>query len=246
MKKLATIILAAGQGTRMKSDLPKVIFKLAGKPMINRVVETAQQIESDLIVVVVGHKKEKVIEVVPKNEKIKFVEQKNQNGTGHAVMVTEEVFRDFDGDVFILCGDVPLLRYETLEKMIKQHHKQKAACTVLTAIMDETLRYGRIVRNKNGNVQKIIEHKDASEEEKKIKEINTAIYCFDAQSMFSALNKIDNNNSQNEYYLTDTLEILNKENKVVTSVILEDMVEASGVNSKEQLANLEQEFYRRQ
>ena len=245
MKKLATIILAAGQGTRMKSDLPKVIFKLAGKPMINRVVETAQQIESDLIVVVVGHKKEKVIEVVPKNEKIKFVEQKNQNGTGHAVMVTEEVFRDFDGDVFILCGDVPLLRYETLEKMIKQHHKQKAA-TVLTAIMDETLRYGRIVRNKNGNVQKIIEHKDASEEEKKIKEINTAIYCFDAQSMFSALNKIDNNNSQNEYYLTDTLEILNKENKVVTSVILEDMVEASGVNSKEQLANLEQEFYRRQ
>ena len=245
MKKLATIILAAGQGTRMKSDLPKVVFELAGKPMINRVVETAQKIDSDLIVVVVGHKKEMVINVVPKSEKIKFVEQKEQNGTGHAVMVTKDIFKDFEGDVFILCGDVPLLRFETLDKMLKQHREIKAACTVLTVVMNDTLKYGRIVRNKEGNIQRIVEHKDASNEEKKIKEINTAIYCFDAQSMFSALDKIDNHNSQNEYYLTDTLEILNNEKKIVTSVILEDMAEASGVNSKEQLAKLEQEFYKR-
>jgi len=246
MKKLATIILAAGRGTRMKSDLPKVVFELAGKPMINRVVETAQKIDSDLIVVVVGHKKEIVIEVVPKNEKIKFIEQKEQNGTGHAVMVTKDVFKDFKGDVFILCGDVPLLRSETLEKMLDKHREKKAACTVLTVVMNDTLKYGRIVRNKDGNVQKIVEHKDASEEEKKIKEINSAIYCFDAQSMFSALNRINNNNSQNEYYLTDTLEILNNDNKIVTSVVLEDMAEASGINSKEQLASLEQEFYKSQ
>ena len=157
----------------------------------------------------------------------------------------KDIFKDFEGDVFILCGDVPLLRFETLDKMLKQHREIKAACTVLTVVMNDTLKYGRIVRNKEGNIQRIVEHKDASNEEKKIKEINTAIYCFDAQSMFSALDKIDNHNSQNEYYLTDTLEILNNEKKIVTSVILEDMAEASGVNSKEQLAKLEQEFYKR-
>ena len=245
MKKTAAIILAAGKGTRMKSDKPKVIFELAGKPMINRVVETANKINSDLIAIVVGYKKEQVIDVVPKNENIKFIEQVQQNGTGHAVMVTEEIFKDFDGDVFILCGDVPLLRYKTLENIQEHHREQNASCTVLTAFMDDALRYGRIVRNPDGNVQRIVEFKDATEEEKKIKEINTGIYCFDAKDLFLTLQNINNNNNQNEYYLTDTLEILNNENKLVTSVILDDMVEASGVNSKEQLTDLETEFLSR-
>ncbi|MEA2095236.1 MAG: sugar phosphate nucleotidyltransferase [Candidatus Cloacimonadota bacterium] len=246
MNKTAAIILAAGKGTRMKSDKPKVIFELAGKPMINRVVETANKINSDLIAIVVGYKKEQVIDVVPKNDNIKFVEQVQQNGTGHAVMVTENIFNNFDGDVFILCGDVPLLRYKTLEKIQEHHRKFNASCTVLTAFMDNALKYGRIVRNPDGNVQRIVEFKDATEKEKEINEINTGIYCYNAKDLFTALQRINNKNNQNEYYLTDTLEILNNKNKLVTSVILDDMVEASGVNSKEQLADLESEFLSRQ
>jgi len=244
MKKLATIILAAGKGVRMKSDKPKVVFEFAGKPMINRVVETAQKIESNIIAIVVGYKKEMIIDIIPKTEKIKFIEQKEQHGTGHAVMVTENVFKDFDGNIFILCGDVPLLRPETLQKMLEKHKKTNAACTVLTAIMEDALKYGRIIRKKDGNVLKIIEFKDASEKEKLIKEINTGIYCFDAKNLFSALQKVTNDNQQNEYYLTDTLEILNNDNKLVTSVLLDDMIEASGVNSKEQLKNLEKEYFK--
>ena len=124
MRKVATIILAAGQGIRMNSEKPKVIFELAGKPMINRVVETAKKVDSDLIVVVVGYKKDMVIDIVPANDKIKFIEQIEQNGTGHAVMVTEKEFQDFSGDIFVLCGDVPLLRHQTLERML-QHHRKK-------------------------------------------------------------------------------------------------------------------------
>ena len=246
MRKVATIILAAGQGIRMNSEKPKVIFELAGKPMINRVVETAKKVDSDLIVVVVGYKKDMVIDIVPANDKIKFVEQIEQNGTGHAVMVTKKEFQDFSGDIFVLCGDVPLLRHQTLEKMLQHHKKNNAACTVLTAIMKDALRYGRIVRNKNNIVQRIVEFKDATDQERQIMEINTGIYCFDAQSLFLALEKVTNNNNQKEYYLTDTLEILNEESKLVTSAILEDMIEASGVNSQKQLSDLENEFYRRQ
>lgn len=245
MKQLATIILAAGKGKRMKSDNPKVVFELAGKPMINRVIETTDKIHSDVIIVVVGYKKDIVIDTVPKNKKIKFVEQKEQNGTGHAVMVTKELFQNFDGNVFILCGDVPLLRYQTLEKMLAHHLEVNATCTVLTAVMDDALKYGRIVRNESGNIKQIIEYKDATAEQKEIMEINTGIYCFDVQSLFWALDQINNNNNQNEYYLTDTLEILNNSGKLVTSVLLEDMTEASGVNSKEQLVDLEKEFYKR-
>ena len=246
MKKTAAIILAAGKGTRMKSDKPKVIFELAGKSMINRVVQTANKINSDLIAIVVGYQKEQVINVVPKNSNLKFVEQVQQNGTGHAVMVTKDIFKDFEGDVFILCGDVPLLRHKTLEKMQAHHREHNASCTVLTAVMDDALKYGRMIRNADGNIQRIVEFKDATEDEKNIKEINTGIYCFDAKDLFAALQSIDNNNNQNEYYLTDTLEVLNNQNKHVTSVLLDDMVEASGVNSKEQLADLEAEFLSRQ
>jgi len=243
MKKIGTIILAAGKGTRMKSDKPKVVFEFAGKPMINRVVETANKIESEVIAVVVGYKKDIVVETVPPSEKIIFVEQKEQNGTGHAVMVTEPVFRNFEGDVFILCGDVPLLRYQTLEKMLAQHRRENASCTVLTAITDEPLSYGRIVRDKQEKVWKIVEFKDASKTEKEIKEINTGIYCFDSRDLFSALKNTDNNNNQNEYYLTDVLEIMHNNGKLVTSVVLDDIVEASGVNSKEQLTELEKEYF---
>ncbi|MCF7858200.1 MAG: NTP transferase domain-containing protein [Candidatus Cloacimonetes bacterium] len=245
MNKTAAIILAAGKGTRMKSDKPKVIFEFAGKPMINRVIGTANKLKCDLIAVVVGYKKDQVINVIPPQNNIKFVEQKKQNGTGHAVMVTERTFQDFNGEIFILCGDVPLLRHGTLKLIQDKHRNTKAACTVLTAKMDDALKYGRIVRDENDQVKKIVEFKDATVSEKNIKEINTGIYCFNSKDMFDSLSEIGNSNNQNEYYLTDTLEILNKTGKLVTSVQLDDMVEASGVNSKQQLINLESEFNKR-
>ena len=245
MKQTAAIILAAGKGTRMKSELPKVVHPLARKPLIQWVVDTALSINCSRVICVVGYKKEMVIDTIKADQRVGFVEQKEQNGTGHAVMVTAEALADFEGTVFILCGDVPLLTAATLERMREHHLSSRAQCTVLTAFMDDPLRYGRIVRNADGSVQRIVEYKDASEEERGIKEINTGIYCFDARSLFNALTSVTNQNNQNEYYLTDTLEILNKQGKLVTSVVLEDMVEASGINSQEQLASLEAEYYNR-
>lgn len=245
MKKTGTIILAAGKGTRMKADKPKVIFPLAGMPMINRVIATAQKINSELIAVVVGYKKDLVIGIIPANEKIAFVEQKEQNGTGHAVMVCRDAFKNFSGTVFILCGDVPLLRYQTLEEMLEKHLEENAQCTVLTAVMEDPAMYGRIVRNETGDVKGIVEFKDASEEIRKINEINTGIYCFESGDLFKALDNINADNNQNEYYLTDTLEILNNMGKKVISVVLEDMVEATGVNSQKQLQTLEEKFLQR-
>ncbi len=242
MNQLSAIILAAGKGTRMKSKKPKVIFELAGIPLINRVIQTAQKANCSKIVTVVGYKRKEVEKII-NSKKIEFVEQTEQNGTGHAVMVTEKSFSNFSGTIFILCGDVPLLRYETLEKMLKQHLEQKAACTVLTATMNDALKYGRIVRNSKGNVEKIVEFKDASEEIKEIKEINTGIYCFNAKDLFSALKEVNSNNAQNEFYLTDTLEILNKKGRIVCSTSLKNMVEASGVNSQKQLSELENHHY---
>ncbi|MCD4818252.1 MAG: NTP transferase domain-containing protein [Candidatus Cloacimonetes bacterium] len=243
MKKLAAIILAAGKGTRMKSDKPKVVFNFAEKPMIQRVVDTALETNCDKIATVVGFKKEIVIDSLQPNLKNIFIEQKKQNGTGHAVIVTEEVFKDFDGDIFILCGDVPLLTSKTLKKILTKHQNKKAACTVLTAVMDDALKYGRIVRNIAGNVERIVEFKDATAEQKEIKEINSGIYCFDAKSLFTALKSVNSDNMQGEYYLTDTLEILNDQGKLVTSVLLDEIEEASGVNSQEQLADLENLLY---
>jgi bifunctional UDP-N-acetylglucosamine pyrophosphorylase / glucosamine-1-phosphate N-acetyltransferase len=245
MKQHAAIILAAGKGTRMKSEKPKVIFPFAEKPMIQRVINTALHANCEKIVAVVGYQKEQVIQTLQHNDSLTFVKQKEQNGTGHAIMVTAAEFTDYEGDVFILCGDVPLLTVTTLERMRQHHQAQKAACTVLTAIMEDAAKYGRIVRNDQQNVEKIVEFKDATEEQRKIKEINSGVYIFDAKSLFSALQKIDNNNMQNEYYLTDTLEILNKEGKLVTSILLEDLMEVTGINSQEQLADLETDFYRK-
>lgn len=239
MNKVAAIILAAGKGTRMNSEMPKVVFPIAGIPMIKRVVLNANKLKCQKIDVVVGYKKEIVIDTVEKDNNITFIEQIEQNGTGHAVLVTEDDFKGFSGTVFILCGDVPLLRYSTLKKMLDHHLDSNAACTVLTAIMEDPATYGRIIRDEKDNVVKITEFKDASLEEKGIKEINTGIYCFKSELLYKSLNDVGNANNQGEYYLTDTLEILNKNGHKVTSVILDNMVEASGVNSKEQLVDLE-------
>jgi UDP-N-acetylglucosamine diphosphorylase/glucosamine-1-phosphate N-acetyltransferase len=245
MRELASIILAAGKGTRMKSEKAKVTFPLAGKSLVTRVVETSLKTNCKKIVVIVGYKKEDVVSCIPTHQELVFCEQKEQLGTGHAVMMAEEALRDFNGDVFILCGDVPLLKSETLKDMLDVHYKKEAFCTVLTMTLEDPGKYGRMVRDINGNLMSIVEFKDATDEQRKIKEINTGIYCFKSSALFEALKKIDNKNEQHEYYLTDVLGIFYKEGKRIEGIELSDLSEAAGVNSQEQLAELEQDFYTR-
>ena len=240
--KISIIILAAGKGVRMKSDLPKVANLLAGKSLVGRVVTTAEHFKPEKIVVVVGYKKDAVIDCLSGFDNITFVEQKEQLGTGHAVYVTRENFKDFDGIVIILPGDVPLLKERTLEDLIKIHEEKHAAATVLTVDLYDPTGYGRIVRTKEGYVEKIVEHKDASEEIRKIKEINTGIFCFDSRELFSVLPNVGQDNSQNEMYLTDAVELLRKKGKSVAAVKVNDPVEVAGINSKEQLQELEDQY----
>lgn len=245
MRELATVILAAGKGTRMKSPRPKVLYELAGKTMIRRVVETAAVTGSSRIVVVVGYQREEVIASLDKVPGLEFAEQLEQLGTGHAVMMTSEKLVDFDGDVLILCGDVPLTRPKTMHNFFAKHRESNAQCTVLTAVLDDPARYGRIIRDEHGEVERIVEYRDADEDQRRIREINTGIWCFDARTLFSALRRIDTDNDQNEYYLTDTLEIIRRDGGKIGAVILDDMIEAAGVNSQQQLAELEQALYHR-
>lgn len=242
MKALSAIILAAGKGTRMKSRHAKVTFPIAEKPMIQRVVDTALKMNCEQICVVVGYQKESVIAAIDENEHLQFTEQKEQLGTGHAVLISEPAFVDKDCDVLILCGDVPLLSHKTLQKMYETHINEKAACTVLTAFLPDAGNYGRILRDKDLNVCAIVEFKDANAEQRAIREFNTGIYCFDSKEMFNALKSISNTNTQGEYYLTDVLQIMYEGGKRVSSVVLEDIMEVSGVNSQEQLAILEVSF----
>lgn len=243
MKGVAAIILAAGKGTRMKSNKAKVVFPIAGKSLINRVIDTTLKAGANMISVVVGYKKETVKEIIPDNPKIRFAEQKEQLGTGHAVMVAEENFRNFDGSILVLAGDVPFLKPDTLKKVIDKNQSTNATCTILTAIIDDAGKYGRIVRDHQSNISKIVEFKDANEKERKIKEFNTGIYCFSARELFASLKKIDNNNKQKEYYLTDVLEIIRKDRKKINSIVISDVDEVTGVNSKKQLAYLENKIY---
>lgn len=241
-RNTSIIILAAGKGVRMKSNLPKVAHLLAGKSLVERVVTTAEHFKPEKIVVVVGYKKEVVIDCLLGFDNITFVEQKVQLGTGHAVYITRDNFNDFDGTVIIMPGDVPLLKEKTLENLIKVHEEKQAAATVLTVDLDDPTGYGRIVRNDEGYVEKIVEHKDASEEIRKVKEISSGIFCFDARELFSVLPKIDQDNSQNEMYLTDALELLKKEGKSIAAVKVDDPIEVAGINSKEQLQELGKQY----
>ena len=244
-KETSIIILAAGKGVRMKSDLPKVAHLLAGKPLVERVVITAEYFNPEKLIVVVGYKKEVVQKCLSGFDNLTFVEQKQQLGTGHAVYVTRDFFKDFDGTVIIMPGDVPLLTKETIEDLIRVHIEKRAVATVLTVNLEDPTGYGRIVRDKKGYVEKIVEHKDASEEIKRINEINTGIFCFDAQELFSVLPKIGQDNSQNEMYLTDALELFKEDGKPIAAVKVHDPIEVAGINSKEQLQELEKEYVAR-
>ena len=235
---LATVILAAGKGKRMKSDLPKVLHPLNARPMIHYVIDAAEAVGSDRIILIVGHKKELVVEAC-RERLVEFVEQKEQLGTGHAVRQTEPLFKDYQGDILILSGDVPLLQAKTLQQLITVHQREGAIASLLTAEMDDPSGYGRIVRDANGFVRKIVEHKDADPETLKIKEINVGIYIFKSKPLFETLPLITNENSQGEYYLPDVVKIFVERGEKVAAVISPDVEETHGINNVEQLKRAE-------
>ncbi|MBL8017705.1 MAG: NTP transferase domain-containing protein [Ignavibacteria bacterium] len=239
--KLAVAILAAGLGKRMKSpDKPKVMFEINGKPMIGYVVDLAFRVNAEKVVPIVGHHREQVINYLNENfpgKDIEYAVQAEQLGTGHAVMQTEGLLKDFDGDILILSGDVPLLKFETVEKLINEHFSGGNDATLLTTEFGNSTGYGRIVRDENGRFRKIVEEKDATEEEKSIKEINPAIYIVKAGLLFDALSKISPENNQKEYYLTDIFHFI--PNGKIGTVITSDELEVTGVNSIEQLKEME-------
>ncbi|MCB5285465.1 MAG: NTP transferase domain-containing protein [Candidatus Cloacimonetes bacterium] len=242
MTEPAALILAAGKGTRMKSNRAKVTFPIADKPMVQRVADSASKAGCARICVVVGYQKESVIACLENDKRLEFVEQTEQLGTGHAVMMARPLFTDPDQDVLILSGDVPLLSAQTLQRMHQEHLASGSVCTVLTAVLDDPGKYGRILRDADGRIRGIMEFKDASESQRSIREWNTGIYCFRSGDLFHALDQISNANQQQEYYLTDVVAILHQAGKKVAGVELENLVEVAGVNSQEQLAALEDQF----
>lgn len=231
--KLKTLILAAGKGTRMKSELPKVIHEVNGIPMISKIIKVLEVLKPEENILILGHKKEEVLKVV--GEDADYVVQTEQLGTGHAVLQAKDKLKNYDGDVMVLCGDTPLLREETLEELYKFHRDTDSVTTILTSIYDNPFGYGRIVKE-NGLVKAIVEEKEADAEIKKIKEVNAGVYCFKGRELFDALSKITNNNEKGEYYLTDVIGIQVGEGKKVQSFVLNDNIEILGVNSKVELA----------
>lgn len=234
MSSLVAVILAAGKGTRMRSKLPKVLHKVGGKAMLQHVIDASTAAGADDKVVIIGHGAELVEEMVAGQAKTAL--QAEQLGTGHAVLQTKEALKDFVGTAMILCGDTPLLDGEELRKFYEAHQASGAAATVMTAIMDNPTGYGRIIRDSAGDVCAIVEQKDATEEQKAVKEINTGIYCIECPLMFEVLETITPNNAQGEYYLTDILDKLYSAGKKVGGVVTADSDMVMGINSRKQLS----------
>jgi UDP-N-acetylglucosamine diphosphorylase/glucosamine-1-phosphate N-acetyltransferase len=230
-----TIILAAGKGKRMKSDLAKVLHPLGGVPMLVHSVAAARAAGAGKIVVVIGHQAGRIRELFDKEELV-FVEQRALLGTGHAVLQAGDVFKNYTGAVVILCGDVPLIRPETVRALYDRHRSADAVLTVLTTIPADPTGYGRVVKTKDGRVLKIVEDRDATPEEKRIREINTGIYCAQSSFLFAAVGALDNRNAQKEYYLTDIVETAGERGLPVTSILAGDPEEVMGINTPGELA----------
>jgi bifunctional UDP-N-acetylglucosamine pyrophosphorylase / glucosamine-1-phosphate N-acetyltransferase len=228
------IILAAGEGKRMNSDTPKVLHKVCGKEMINHVIDNIRSCKIEDITVVIGKGADKVRNGT-ESRKISYSVQEEQLGTGHAVMCTEDFLKGKSGSVAIFVGDGPLITEDTVNNLVRYHEEGNYSATILTSIMNNPAKYGRIIRNSSGEVEKIVEFKDCSEEEVKVKEINSGMYCFDIEGLLDTLSKLNNNNNQGEYYLTDVIEILKKEGKKVGAIDV-PVEEITAVNSKGELA----------
>ncbi|MEA1980009.1 MAG: NTP transferase domain-containing protein [candidate division Zixibacteria bacterium] len=240
--KKAAVVLAAGKGKRMKSNLPKVLHEVGGKPMIKILIEKLIQLEFEKIIVIIGYEGEKV-QTVLADYPVEFVWQREQLGTGHAVMMAKEVMKDFDGITLVALGDVPFLSELSIDLLIDMYKRTNATACCLSAILQDPSGYGRIVRKPDTNIlEAIVEHKDASEETLRINEINSGTFCFDNKKLFEYLEKIDNNNEQGEYYLTDTIKLMHDNQLSVSVVATENPDELRGINSVEQLDELARIF----
>lgn len=237
------VVLAAGKGTRMKSKLYKVLHKVCGKTMVEHVVDAARGVNPAKIVTVVGTGAGEVEKVL--NGKSDFAFQEKQLGTGDAVMTAKEELGDKDGATLVVTGDTPLFTTETFDELFKYHAEKGNAATVLTAEAPNPFGYGRIIRDDQGNVLRIVEQKDGKPEELKVKEINTGVFCFDNKKLFEALKHVDNNNAQGEYYLTDVLEILRNSGERVGAYKMPDFSESLGVNDRIALAQATKTMQRR-
>lgn len=231
MKKLSVVILAAGEGTRMKSDLPKVLHALSGKPLIKWVLNSVYNLRPAEVIAVVGHGAAQVQNELS-GEKVSFAEQKKQLGSGHALAQTEKYLKNFSGDILVLCGDTPMISPVTLRELIRRHNSEKNAATVLSAEAPNPFGYGRIYRLPSGQVSGIIEEKDASPEQRKITEVNSGIYCFSCAGLWRGLKKITPQNKKHEYYLTDIISILNDLGLPVGAYKAHDFNELQGINTR--------------
>lgn len=250
-KELDVLVLAAGLGTRMRSNLAKVLHELDGRPLINHVCRTAAALAPRKIYTVIGHQKEDVKKAVLEElneEHAEFVWQKEQNGTGDAVNSAREFLENEESTLLVLSGDVPMIRADTLARIVQQHHNHRgkgAACTILTVELNNPTGYGRVVRDEGGMFAKIVEQKDANEEELKVKEINSGIYCFDTKKLFEMLSKVQNDNAQGEYYLTDVPHLLAEAGESVSLYKHKDRNEIEGINNRKQLAQMEKVLRKR-
>lgn len=237
------VILAAGQGTRIKSNIPKVLHKVCGKEMVNHVIDNMREAGIEDVNVIIGNGSELVKEST-KDRNVSYSLQEEQLGTGHAVKCAKEFLQGKDGVVAVFTGDAPLTRVETIEKLIKEHIEKGNKATLLSAYVDDPTGYGRIIRDDNKEVLKIVEHKDCNEEELKVNEMNAGMYCFDIKSLLSSLEELNNNNVQGEYYLTDVIGIL-KDKKEKVGALVTDYEDTLGVNSRAQLAEVEKVLRKR-
>lgn len=233
---LSAIVLAAGKATRMKSQRVKVLHEICGRPMLAYVLDAARAADVTRLVVVIGHDRMHVMEAFRDQPDITWVVQDQQKGTGHAVQVTRHAFPEMSGSTFILAGDGPLIRPETLRLLAKRHAETNAAVTLATAILDDPAGYGRIVRDAAGDLLGIVEHGDATEAQKQIREVNPSYYLFQTKELFGALEKVKPDNPKGEYYLTDTLAILRQSGKKLAAVAAVPREDVLSINTRRELA----------
>ena len=244
---MKVIVLAAGKGSRLHSEqhtYPKVLREANGRALLEYVLEELSFVPQEDTTIVVGYKKELVIEHI--KGAYEFATQAEQLGTGHAVKMAEGLLKDYKGPVMVVYGDMPLYKKQTYEEMAKLHEAQGAVCTLLTAVVDDPPAYGRIIRDSQGDIIKIVEAKDCTPEEIKINELNAGLYVFDHDFLFENLNKLKNNNIQHEYYLTDLPQMAIEQHLKVSSYTLNNSVEIYGVNTPEELAFCEEELKKRE
>ena len=245
MNAPVAVVLAAGKGTRMKSDLPKVLHEVCGQSMVEHVFEAVRAAGVKRIVCVIGHQAELVRERLSRHRDVTFALQSEQKGTGHAVRMAADALADHDGPVLVLAGDTPLLRPNSLIGLLDELNSRSAVAVIGTAITENNQGLGRVVRDADGQFERIVEEKDATADQKQIREINTGCYAFDSKSLFEALSEIKPLNSQGEYYLTDCPAILKSKGRTVSAVASFDIHEAMGVNTREQLAEVESVLLKR-